>query len=87
MDLSGELKTQHADGVLGRGHTDGVLAVALSPDERLAYIANSFGVARDGAQHSTLQVVDVDEASATFGEVLTRLTNLESRSSEGCSEN
>ena len=59
--------------------------VVLSPDERVAYVATSYGVQQNGAQHSTIQVVDIDEASPTFGRVLTRLTNLESRSDHGCS--
>lgn len=58
--------------------------VALSPDEKLAYVANYFGVGDVPVQHSTLQVVDVDETSPTFGRVLTRLSNVESRSDRGC---
>jgi DNA-binding beta-propeller fold protein YncE len=58
--------------------------VALSPDEKLAYVANYYGVGDVPAQHSTLQVVDVDEDSPTFGRVLTRLSNIESRSDRGC---
>ncbi|MEE2828505.1 MAG: hypothetical protein VX498_04915 [Myxococcota bacterium] len=58
--------------------------VVLSPDETLAFVAKSYGVLRDGAQHSTIQVVDVDETSPTFGEVLTRLSNIESRSDRAC---
>lgn len=58
--------------------------VELSPDERLAYVATSYGVEENGAQHSTIQIVDVDESSPTFGRVLTRLTNIESRSEHGC---
>ena len=58
--------------------------VALSPDEKLAYVANYYGVGDVPVQHSTIQVVDVDEDSPTFGRVLTRLTNVESRSDRGC---
>ena len=58
--------------------------VALSPDERLAYVANYYGVGDVPVQHSTLQVVDVDETSPTFGRVLTRLNNVGSRSDHGC---
>ena len=58
--------------------------VVLSPDEKLAFVANSYGVQVRGAQHSTIQVVDIDEDSPTFGEVLTRLTNVGSRSDAGC---
>jgi len=58
--------------------------VALSPDEKLAYVANYYGVGDVPVQHSTIQVVDVDESSPTFGRVLTRLSNVESRSDRGC---
>ena len=58
--------------------------VALSPDGRLAYVANYIGWSRNIVTHSTIQVVDVDEASPTFGEVLTTLTNIDSRSDRGC---
>jgi DNA-binding beta-propeller fold protein YncE len=58
--------------------------VALSPDEKLAYVANYYGVGDVPVQHSTVQVVDVDESSPTFGRVLTRLSNVESRSDHGC---
>ncbi len=58
--------------------------VVLSPDGRLAYVANYLGWSRDLVTHSTIQVVDVDEDSPTFGEVLTTLTNIESRSDRGC---
>jgi hypothetical protein len=64
-----------------RGLDETPFEIALSPDERLAYIGNSYGIQRGGAQHSTIQVVDIDEASPTYGEVLTRLDNLGSRSS------
>ncbi len=50
--------------------------VALTPDERWAYVANYYGVGEAPVQHSTIQVVDVDESSPTFGRVLTRLTNV-----------
>ena len=65
-----------------RGLDEMPFEIALSPDERVAYIGNSYGIQRHGAQHSTLQVVDIDELSPTYGEVLTRLDNLGSRS--GC---
>jgi hypothetical protein len=68
-----------------RGLDEMPFEVALSPDERVAYIGNSYGIQRDGAQHSTIQVVDIDEASPTYGEVLTRLSNLGTRS--GCGAN
>lgn len=58
--------------------------VALSHGGRVLWVANNFGVARDGAQHSTVQAIDVDPSSATYGTVLTRLSNLESRSDHGC---
>ncbi|HCP46933.1 MAG TPA: hypothetical protein DIU15_12880 [Deltaproteobacteria bacterium] len=58
--------------------------VQLSPDERRAYVVNSYGVGRGPVQHSTLQVIDVDEDSVTYGRVLTRLSNVESRSDHGC---
>ena len=58
--------------------------VALSPDETLAYVANYYGVGDVPVQHSTIQVVDVDEDSPTFSRVLTRLTNVQSRSDRGC---
>ena len=58
--------------------------VALSPDETLAYVLNNFGTSTDPAQHSTLQVIDVDEASPRFGEILTTLSNLRSRAEVGC---
>lgn len=50
--------------------------VALTPDGRRAYVANYYGVGEVPVQHSTIQVVDVDETSPTFGRVLTRLTNV-----------
>jgi len=58
--------------------------VELSPDETLAFVATSYGIQERGAQHSTIQVIDIDETSPTFGQVLTRLSNLESRSEHGC---
>jgi len=58
--------------------------VALSPDERLAYVSHYLGQDRNLVVNSTIAVIDVDEASPTFGEVLTRLTNLDSRSDRGC---
>jgi hypothetical protein len=58
--------------------------IVLSPDEKLAFVANTYGVQERGAQHSTLQVIDIDETSATFGQVLTRLTNIGSRSDSLC---
>lgn len=58
--------------------------VVLSPDEKLAFVANSYGVQERDAQHSTIQVIDIDEASPTFGQVLTRLTNVGSRSDSAC---
>jgi len=50
--------------------------VALTPDEGRVYVANYYGVGEVPVQHSTIQVIDVDESSATFGRVLTRLTNV-----------
>lgn len=64
-----------------RGLDEMPFDVALSPDEGLVYVANSYGIERSGAQHSTMQVIDVDESSPTYGEILTRLDNLGSRSS------
>ncbi len=58
--------------------------VELSPDGRRAYVANSYGVSRGTAQHSTVQVIDVDETSDRYGQVLTRLTNVSSRAEAGC---
>jgi hypothetical protein len=58
--------------------------VELSPDETLAFVGMSYGVKERGAQHSTIQVIDIDETSPTFGQVLTRLSNIESRSEHGC---
>ena len=58
--------------------------VALAPDEKLAYVANYYGVGDVPVQHSTVQVVDIDEDSPTFGRVLTRLNNVGSRSDHGC---
>jgi hypothetical protein len=58
--------------------------VVLSPDEKLAFVANSYGVQERDAQHSTIQVIDIDETSPTFGQVLTRLTNVGARSDSGC---
>jgi hypothetical protein len=69
---------------LVRGLDENPYEVALSPDGKLAWVANSYGVQRQGVQHSTLQVVDVDEESATFGQVLTRLSNVDSRAAAGC---
>ena len=67
-----------------RGLDENPWEVVLSPDENLAFVATTYGVRERGAQHSTIQVIDVDETSPTFGSVLTRLTNLESRSDHGC---
>jgi hypothetical protein len=47
-------------------------------------VANSYGVQERDAQHSTIQVIDIDETSPTFGQVLTRLTNVGARSDSGC---
>jgi DNA-binding beta-propeller fold protein YncE len=69
---------------LVRGLDENPYEVELSPDGKLAWVANSYGVQRQGVQHSTLQVVDVDEESATFGQVLTRLSNVDSRAAAGC---
>ena len=63
---------------------EGPANIALSPDGKLAYIGNYLGWSRDLVVHSTIQVVDIDEASPTFGEILTTLTNIESRSDRGC---
>ena len=63
-----------------RGLDETPFEIVLSPDEHLAYIGNSYGIQRNGAQHSTLQIVDIDEDSPTYGEILTRLDNLGSRS-------
>lgn len=62
-----------------RGIDENPFEAALSPDEKLLYVTNSYGIARELVQHSTIQVIDVDEASPTFGRVLTRLSNIESR--------
>ena len=67
-----------------RGIDENPWEVVLSPDERVAYVANYYGVQRATAQHSTVQVVDVDEASPTYGQVLTRLSNIGSRAEAGC---
>lgn len=58
--------------------------VVLSPDERLAFVSHYLGQDRNLVVNSTIAVIDVDESSPTFGEVLTRLTNLDSRSDRGC---
>jgi len=59
--------------------------VVLSPDEKLAFVANSYGVQVRDAQHSTIQVISIDETNdETFGQVLTRLTNVGERSDAGC---
>ncbi len=58
--------------------------VALSPDGTLAYVSNSFGRLHGAAASTTLQVIDVDEDSPTFGTVLTTLTNVSSRAEAGC---
>ena len=50
--------------------------VELTPDGTRAYVANYYGVGEVPVQHSTIQVIDVDEDSPTFGRVLTRLTNV-----------
>lgn len=57
---------------------------ALSHGGTVLWVANSYGVQRDGAQHSTVHAIDVDPQSPRYGEVLTTLSNLESRSSHGC---
>ena len=67
-----------------RGLDENPFEVALSPDERLLYVINSYGERRDNASHSTLQIVDVDEDSPTFGHVLTTLSNLRGRAEAGC---
>jgi DNA-binding beta-propeller fold protein YncE len=58
--------------------------VALSPDEKLAYVSASFGRLYGSAASSTLHVIDIDETSPTFGTVLTTLTNVSSRAEAGC---
>jgi DNA-binding beta-propeller fold protein YncE/predicted GH43/DUF377 family glycosyl hydrolase len=63
-----------------RGLDENPWEVVLSPDGSLAYIANSFGISVGAVQHSTVQVVDIDETSPSYGEVLTRLSNISSRS-------
>jgi len=60
--------------------------VALSPDGTLAYVSNSFGRLHGAAASTTLQVIDIDEASPTFGTVLTTLTNVGSREDAGCTQ-
>jgi hypothetical protein len=50
--------------------------VALTPDGTRVYVANYYGVGEVPVQHSTIQVIDVDESSPTFGRVLIRLTNV-----------
>jgi len=67
-----------------RGLDENPWDLELSPDGALAYVANSYGVSTGSVQHSTLQVVDIDESSPSYGQVLTRLSNLESRSDYGC---
>ncbi len=67
-----------------RGIDENPWQIVLSPDERIAYVANYYGIQRATAQHSTLQVIDVDEASPSYGQVLTRLSNLGSRAEAGC---
>ena len=64
-----------------RGLDETPFEIVLSPDEKLAYVGNSYGIQRNGAQHSTIQVLDIDEQSPTYGQILTRLDNLGSRSS------
>lgn len=66
------------------GLDEGPADVVLSPDGTRAYVANYIGQTRNLVVHSTVQVIDVDESSPTFGEVLTTLTNLGSRSDRGC---
>jgi hypothetical protein len=66
-----------------RGLDENPWEVALSPDGRLAYVANSYGISTGSVQHSTVQVLDIDETSPSYGEVLTRLSNIGSRSSSG----
>jgi len=58
--------------------------IVLSPDGKLAYVANYLGQTRNQVVHSTIQVIDVDEASPTFGDVVTRLSNISERSERGC---
>jgi len=67
-----------------RGLDENPWEVELSPDGRRAYVATSYGISTGSVQHSTLLVVDVDEDSASFGEVITRLSNIGSRSEAGC---
>lgn len=58
--------------------------IVLSPDEKLAFVTNYVGQTRNQVVHSTIQVIDVDEESPTFGDVLTTLSNLGERSDRGC---
>ncbi|MCO4771966.1 MAG: hypothetical protein KDA24_18185 [Deltaproteobacteria bacterium] len=58
--------------------------VVLSPDESVAYVSNYIGQDRNSVVNSTIAVVDVVETSETFGEVLTTLSNITSRSDRGC---
>ena len=58
--------------------------VVLSPDGRMAYVASYLGQSRNTVSHATITVVDIDEGSPRFGEVLTRLSNISSRSDRGC---
>ncbi len=67
-----------------RGLDENPWEVELSPDGRRAYVATSYGISTGPVQHSTLLVVDIDESSASFGEVMTRLSNIGSRSEAGC---
>ena len=67
-----------------RGLDENPWEVELSPDGRRAYVATSYGITTGSVQHSTLLVVDIDESSASFGEVITRLSNIGSRSEAGC---
>jgi ribulose-5-phosphate 4-epimerase/fuculose-1-phosphate aldolase len=67
-----------------RGLDENPWEVELSPDGTRAYVATSYGVRVGNVQHSTLLVIDIDEASDSYGEVLTRLSNIGSRSEAGC---
>ena len=67
-----------------RGLDENPWEVELSPDGRRAYVATSHGISMGAVQHSTLLVIDIDESSLSYGDVLTRLSNVGSRSEAGC---
>ncbi len=50
-------------------------AVALSPDGTLLAVANIVGDTRSGSAASSLVIIDVDQASPTYLDVLARVTN------------